>query len=100
MLAFGILRTDSRHRAGADRPHEKLTTPQESVLARLHATGTFVDVKRYPEADLTPGPLIVRPNGLGPTPWRRGTMDQGSPNRFEHPEGASCVFRDRVGVRF
>ena len=43
---------------------KKLTTPQESVLGRLHATGTFVDVRRYPEAELIPGLLIVRPNAL------------------------------------
>jgi high affinity sulfate transporter 1 len=43
---------------------KKLSTPQESVLGRLHATGTFVDIKRYPEAELIPGLLIFRPNGM------------------------------------
>jgi len=40
---------------------KKLSAPQESVLGRLPSTGSFVDVKRYPEAELIPGVLIFRP---------------------------------------
>ena len=43
---------------------KKLAAPQESILGRLHGTGTFVDIKRFPEAEIVPGLLIVRPNGL------------------------------------
>ena len=43
---------------------KKLSTPGESVLGRLPATGTFVDVKRYPEAEPVPGLLLFRINGL------------------------------------
>jgi len=43
---------------------KKLTTPNESVLGRLASTGTFVDTKRYPEAQPVPGVLIVRPNSI------------------------------------
>ncbi len=43
---------------------KKISTPQISILGRLHATGTFVDVTRYPDAELVPGVLIVRVNGV------------------------------------
>jgi high affinity sulfate transporter 1 len=43
---------------------KKLSTPHESVLGRLPGTQTFVDVARYPEAELIPGLLIFRPNGM------------------------------------
>jgi high affinity sulfate transporter 1 len=43
---------------------KKLSAPQEAVLGRLHGTGTFVDIKRNPEAELIPGLLIFRPNAI------------------------------------
>src|SRR6185369_11940517 len=43
---------------------KKLAAPQESILGRLHATGTFVDIRRFPEAELIPELLIIRPNAM------------------------------------
>jgi high affinity sulfate transporter 1 len=43
---------------------KKLSTPQDSVLGRLPGTGTFVDLEHHPDAEIMPGLLIFRPNGL------------------------------------
>lgn len=42
----------------------KLSTPQDSVLGQLGASGNFVDIVRHPEAAQIPDLLIFRPNGL------------------------------------
>ena len=42
----------------------RLCSPQDSVLGGLPGSEHFVDVARYPNAELIPGLLIFRPNGL------------------------------------
>jgi len=41
---------------------KRLSMPQVSVLGRIPATGTFIDIERHPDTELVPGLLIVRPN--------------------------------------
>jgi sulfate permease, SulP family len=42
---------------------KKISAPNDSLLGRLPGSKVFVDMERYPEAELIPGLLIVRPNG-------------------------------------
>ena len=43
---------------------KKVSAPQDSILGRLPGTGNFVDVTRYSQAQLIPGLLIFRPDGV------------------------------------
>ena len=43
---------------------KKVSAPQDSILGRLPGTGNFVDVTRYTQAQLIPGLLIFRPDGV------------------------------------
>ena len=42
----------------------RLRSPQDSVLGRLPDSGNFVDIARHHKAELIPGLLIFRPNGV------------------------------------
>jgi high affinity sulfate transporter 1 len=42
---------------------KRVSAPNDSLLGRLPGSNVYVDTERYPEAELIPGLLIVRPNG-------------------------------------
>jgi SulP family sulfate permease len=42
---------------------KKISAPNDSLLGRLPGFDVYVDKERYPEAELIPGLLMVRPNG-------------------------------------
>ena len=43
---------------------KKISAPQDSVLGKLPGSDTLVDAEQYPEAEVIPGFLIFRPNGI------------------------------------
>jgi sulfate permease, SulP family len=42
---------------------KKISAPNDSLLGRMPGSNAYVDKERYPEAELIPGLMILRPNG-------------------------------------